>query len=59
MKESESFNAQSIHRDDPSRKTRLRYWNNDLCHRRPHTFDIVIAVRRSDNRIHVRTRPPR
>ena len=44
MKESESFNAPSIVRNDETRKDRLRYWNDDLCHRRPHTFDIVIAV---------------
>jgi NAD+ kinase len=23
---------------------RLRYWNNDLCRRRPNTFDIVLGV---------------
>lgn len=44
MKNSESFNAPSIHKNDDSRKDRLRYWNNELCHKRPHTFDIVIAV---------------
>jgi len=45
MKDSDSFDASSIHKGAQSRKDRLRYWNDELCHKRPHTFDIVIAVR--------------
>lgn len=44
LKDQESFDASAIHKNDQSRKDRLRYWNNELCQKRPHTFDIVIAV---------------
>jgi len=45
MKDSDSFDATSVHKGDDSRKDRLRYWNDELCRKKPHTFDIVIAVR--------------
>lgn len=45
LKDAEQFDASSLTSSDSSRKDRLKYWNNDLCRRRPHTFDIVVAVR--------------
>ncbi|KAL1302918.1 hypothetical protein AAFC00_003240 [Neodothiora populina] len=44
MKHNEAFDAPAIYKDDSSKKSRLRFWNDDLCRKRPHTFDIVVAL---------------
>ena len=38
------FDAQGLLSADPSREGRLRYWDNDLCAKHPHTFDFAITV---------------
>ncbi|GAB7347132.1 hypothetical protein MBLNU459_g3256t1 [Dothideomycetes sp. NU459] len=44
LKENEAFDAGSIASSNPQRRERLKYWNDELCHKRPHTFDIVVAL---------------
>lgn len=44
MQDSPAFNAEGIIAKDPSYKDRLRYWNAELCARKPHTFEICIAL---------------
>ncbi len=38
------FDAQGLVAEDPSYEDRLKYWTNELCATRPHTFDIVVTV---------------
>lgn len=44
MKENKTFDAQTVIADDESRKDRLKYWTNELCRKKPHTFEIIIAL---------------
>lgn len=44
MERNKSFNAQEIVSKDPSYKDRLKFWTNELCRKRPHTFEICIAL---------------
>lgn len=44
MKNNDVFDSSGLVGADESRKGRLKYWTNELCAKRPHTFDIVIAV---------------
>lgn len=46
LRNDQSFNAKGLIQGDKSRESRLQYWNNELCRRRPHSFDIVVAVSR-------------
>ena len=39
------FNAEGLLSADPSREGRLKYWDNDLCAKHPHTFDFAVTVR--------------
>jgi NAD+ kinase len=41
------FDANGLLEKDPSYQGRLKYWNNELCSKKPQTFDIVLAVSRS------------
>ena len=41
------FNAKGLLAQDPSYERRLKYWNNELCAKHPHTFDFVVTVRTS------------
>lgn len=41
------FNAHDLVAEDPSYEGRLKYWTNELCEKRPHTFDFVVTVRPS------------
>jgi NAD+ kinase len=44
MKENEIFDAAGLLAKNEGFKGRLRFWNNQLCHDKPQTFDIVLAV---------------
>ena len=44
MEHSKAFDAESIITKDPSFKDRLKYWTNELCARKPHTFEICLAL---------------
>jgi len=38
------FDAHGLLAADPSREGRLKYWDNDLCAKHPHTFDFAVTV---------------
>lgn len=38
------FDSKSLVSGDNDFETRLKYWDNELCRRRPNTFDIVLGV---------------
>ena len=44
MQHSKVFDAEGLIAKDPSYKDRIRYWNNELCAKKPHTFEIVVAL---------------
>lgn len=45
MKTNKSFDHESIIRQNPDSYTdRLKYWNNELCNKKPHTFEICVAL---------------
>lgn len=44
LEKDELFDAETLLASKSSFAGRLRFWNNELCERRPHAFDIVIAV---------------
>lgn len=44
LKDHDKFDYQGLVKKDESRSDRLKFWTEDLCHRKPHTFDIVLAV---------------
>ena len=45
MQHHEDFDAQGLLQDNPGFAGRLKYWDIALCQRKPHAFDIVVAVR--------------
>jgi len=45
LKDNDAFDVKGLIEADPARKERLKFWNNELCRKKPHTFDIVVAVR--------------
>ena len=49
LKDKKTFGAEELVSRDPSFKQRLRYWDNELCQKEPHTFDIIVAVRLTIN----------
>lgn len=44
MRNSKAFDAESIIAQDPSYNERLKYWTNELCKKKPHTFEICICL---------------
>jgi NAD+ kinase len=44
LKDLKSFDIPWILEDDESKTSRLKYWDEDLCKKMPHKFDIVLAV---------------
>lgn len=44
LEHNRTFDAKSLLAEDPSYKGRLKYWTNELCATRPHTFDFVVTV---------------
>lgn len=45
LKENKTFDAAGLLEKNPSYEGRLKYWTNELCAKKPQTFDIVLAVR--------------
>ncbi|WPG99528.1 Hypothetical protein R9X50_00234300 [Acrodontium crateriforme] len=44
MQHNKAFNTEAILSVDPGRKDRLKYWTNELCAKKPHTFEICLAL---------------
>ncbi|TLD29452.1 Aminopeptidase Y [Venturia nashicola] len=44
MKDQEKFDAKGLIESDPSFDGRIKYWNNELCAKKPATFDIVLGL---------------
>lgn len=44
LEHSKAFDAKSLLAEDPAYEGRLRYWDNELARRRPHTFDFVVTL---------------
>lgn len=44
MEDNTIFNAAGLIAEDDTFPSRLKYWNNDLAKRRPHTFDFVVTL---------------
>ena len=44
MKENEVFDAKGLAAEDPSFAERLKYWDNELARKHPHTFDFVVTL---------------
>ena len=44
MRDSKSFDAQGLLESNPAFEGRLKYWNNELAKKRPHTFDFCILL---------------
>lgn len=44
MQKNKAFNADALIAQDFSYKDRLKFWSNELCAKRPHTFDICLAL---------------
>jgi NAD+ kinase len=44
MREHKKFDAKGLLDSDPSFHGRLKYWDNELCAKKPGTFDIVLGL---------------
>jgi len=44
MENNKTFNAEGLLEKDPSWKDRLKYWTNELCAKKPSTFEICLAL---------------
>lgn len=44
MQKNKAFDADSLLAQDASYRDRLKFWTNDLCAKKPHTFDICLAL---------------
>ena len=44
LKDNPTFNAKGLAEEDPSYGERLKYWDNELAKRHPHTFDFVVTL---------------
>jgi NAD+ kinase len=44
MEDNETFDAKGLLAEDESYGPRLKYWNNELAKRKPHTFDFVVTL---------------
>ena len=44
LEHNRKFDAMDIVSQEPSREGRLKYWTNELCEKRPQTFDFVVTV---------------
>lgn len=44
LKDNKIFNAQGLCDLDPSYEERIQYWNPELCRKKPHLFEIVVAL---------------
>jgi NAD+ kinase len=44
LEHNKAFDAEGLLRDNPEYEGRLKYWNNELAKRKPHTFDFVVTL---------------
>lgn len=44
LENNRKFDAKGLLDQDSSREGRLKYWTNELCAKRPQTFDFVVTV---------------
>ena len=44
MENNRAFDAEGLLAKDPTWKHRLKYWTNELCAQKPHTFEICLAL---------------
>lgn len=44
LEHNKKFDAQGLVAQDRSREGRLKYWDNELCAKHPHTFDFAVTV---------------
>jgi len=44
LKDNKVFDAAGLLESNPSYEGRLKYWTNELCAKKPQTFDIVLAL---------------
>ncbi|KAK4630838.1 NAD(+) kinase [Fulvia fulva] len=44
MKDNKTFDAQGLTSKDESYTDRLKYWNNEICAKKPHQFEICLAL---------------
>lgn len=44
LEHNHAFDAAGLLAEDPSVEGRLKYWDNELAKRRPHTFDFVVTL---------------
>lgn len=44
MKDSKIFDAEGLAQMNPSFRDRIKYWNPELCKKKPHLFEIVVAL---------------
>ncbi|PGH11249.1 hypothetical protein AJ79_04983 [Helicocarpus griseus UAMH5409] len=44
LEDNEEFNAAGLFEEDPSAKGRLKYWDLELVHESPQTFDFIVTL---------------
>lgn len=44
MRNNKIFDAEGLAQMDPSYRDRIKYWNAELCRKKPHQFEIVVAL---------------
>ncbi|KAB8343167.1 hypothetical protein FH972_022757 [Carpinus fangiana] len=44
LRDNKRFDAKGLVEKDENRKNRLKFWTNEDCAKRPHIFDIVLAL---------------
>lgn len=44
LRDNKAFDASGLLADNSSAKERLKYWTNELCQKKPHTFEICLAL---------------
>jgi NAD+ kinase len=44
MEHNKAFDAKGLLKDHPNYEGRLKYWTNELCAKRPQTFDFVVTL---------------
>ena len=44
LKDNAAFDAEGLLKEDPSFGERLKYWDNELAKKHPHTFDFVVTL---------------
>lgn len=44
LENNSTFDAKEIVARETHREGRLKYWNNELAAKHPHTFDFVVTV---------------